>query len=96
MSVEINENTKQISYDAYVKKGGMQCLRSALNADDPDQLYNYLKNNGIEKPELYGVFHPIVGDVSEIENMTKDELIVEVINLKTEYHKLKRNISIYM
>lgn len=96
MAVEINEETKQISYDAYVKKGSMQCLREGLGAEDPDQLYNYLKNNGVEKPELYSVYHPVIGDVSVIENMTKDELIAEVISLKTECHKIKRNISIYM
>ena len=96
MSVEINKETNQITYDKYVKQGSMMCLREALEADNPEQLYNYLKNNGVEKPELYGVYHPVIGDISEIENMTKDELIAEVISLKTEYHKLKRNIESYL
>ena len=55
MSVEINKETNQITYDKYVKQGSMMCLREALEADNPEQLYNYLKNNGVEKPELYNV-----------------------------------------
>jgi len=82
--ISINEIDETITYDAYVKRGSVSYLRKALEPDDPDHLYNYLSNNGIE-PELYGVFHPIKN--KDYEKMSRADLIQEIYKIKSENYK---------
>ena len=44
----------EIEVPVWVKRGKMIVRRDALNGDDPDHTYNYLKARGI-RPEDYGV-----------------------------------------
>lgn len=43
-----------IEVSVWVKRGKMIVRRDALNGDDPDHTYNYLKARGI-RPEAYGI-----------------------------------------
>ena len=89
MAIEIIDDGKSIRYDAYVKQGSMQVLREALGVDNPDQLYNYLKNNGIAEPEIYGIFHPIKHSVElEHGHKTKEELLSVIADLKHKMSKI--------
>ncbi len=84
--ISINDIDGTITYDAYVKRGRISYLRQALEPDDPDHLYNYLSNNGIE-PELYGIFHPIKN--KEYEKMSRKDLIKEIYKIKKQNNNKK-------
>jgi hypothetical protein len=73
-------NGDQIKYDAYARKGRGWVLREALPANDPDQLYNYLKANGIT-PEDYGIFHPIT---EKYKDLTREQLLAKLYDLEVE------------
>jgi len=44
----------EIELPVWVKRGKLLVRRDALNGDDPDHPYNYLKTQGL-RPEEYGV-----------------------------------------
>lgn len=47
-----------IEYSVWVKRGDMMIRREALEADDPDHIYNYIKNTYNVNPEDYGIEKP--------------------------------------
>lgn len=72
-----------ISIPVWAKKGNMLVRRECLDADDPDQTYNFLKAQGYV-PEHYGVFHPQLGEKQEMLTWGKERLIAEIFNLRNE------------
>ena len=83
--IEIDTKAGTIKYPQYVKQGSMSVNRDCLDADDPDQTYNYLVRNGIV-PEEYGIQHP---HAVEFESCTRSQLINEILSLRREilaYH----------
>lgn len=86
MTVEVNPETGELTYDIWLKCGTMMVNRDALGADNPDQTYNYIKAAGFE-PEDYGIKHPYT---EMFENKTRDQLISEIIELRREIEALAR------
>lgn len=86
MTVTLGKNGA-LSYNPYVRKGGMLVLRSALHCNDPDFLYNYIKDHGYE-PEEYGIFHPAA---EEYANYTRAQLIAELVDLKDQLEIIYRS-----
>ena len=86
MTATVDENG-MLSYERYVRKGGMLILREALELDDPDQLYNYLVRSGFE-PERYGIYHPAA---EEYAGHTRAQLIQELVSLKKELEAIHRS-----
>lgn len=59
--------------------GGMMTRRDCLGPDHPEHTYNWFKREYPDlKPEDYGVYHP---DVEKYSHMSKNELMVEVMEL---------------
>ena len=79
------EGVPYIEYDVWYKTGDMMYRRDALDANNPEQVYNYLKANGIEKPEDYGIYHPIMHDLElKYGNYSKEQLLSVIAELKIE------------
>jgi hypothetical protein len=51
---------QEIEVPVWVKRGNMLVKREALDSDDPDHIYNYIKNELGVRPEDYGVEKPKV------------------------------------
>lgn len=49
------DQMKDIEYSVWVKRGNMMVNRDALDGDDPDHTYNYIKNTYNVNPEDYGI-----------------------------------------
>lgn len=89
-----NDNT-ELHYDRYVTRGDMMYLRSALPLDDPDQLYNYLKNSSVLSeanltPEDFGVWHPVT---EWCKHNTREQIISTLTELVLENERLKQQLS---
>lgn len=68
-------------------------LREALGLNDPDHLYNYLKESSVLKeagvtPEDFGIFHPVA---ARYKDKSKEELISDMTELILENSKLTLN-----
>jgi len=87
MAVKVNEDGS-LEFDKYVHRGNMMYLREGLSINDPDHLYNYLKNNNIE-PELYGIYHPIM---HKYEDYTRDQLLSKVCELEQTIKNIEQYI----
>ena len=87
MAVKILNNGKEIQYHKYVRIGEKYHRREGLHGNHPDQLYNYLKSNGVTEPEKYGIFHPIAVKYS---NHTRDELVNRLVELEFELNKIEK------
>lgn len=61
--------------------GGRSIRRDCLSPSHPEHTYNYIKRELKVDPEDYGVFHP---DIEDCKDMTREELVVEVMKLKSE------------
>ena len=86
------DEENSLHYDSYVHHGKIMYLREALSPDSPDQLYNYLKNHNALKdknltPEDYGIYHP---DYEEYKDMSREQLLSELIYLKQQIRSLER------
>jgi hypothetical protein len=93
MSEKVYVVGDDLHYDAYWHPGnGMGYLREALEHDHPEQLYNYLKRNGIE-PELYGVFTIQQRLTQEKYNhLSKEQLINKLVELEIELMNVYKKI----
>lgn len=49
---------KNIEVPVWYKKGNMLFRRDCLNSNDPEHIYNYIKNKYNLNPEDYGVEKP--------------------------------------
>lgn len=83
-------NDGTISYPKWVKRGMFQVNRDCLDADDPDQTYNFLKNFNIV-PEDYGIFDPRLKDRSEFMTWSKEQLITEVLELRKQIENMEKS-----
>jgi len=96
MSIKLERNNTELHYDKYVNKGGMMSyLRSALPLNDPDQLYNYLKNSSVLQeanltPEHFGIYHPVA---ERFKGKPEEELLSVITDLIIENENLQRNQS---
>jgi len=91
--VRLENNNTELHYDKYVHRGSMMILRSALSLDDPDMLYNYLKDSPALKdvgfcPEDFGIYHPII---ERFKDSSKEELLTTLTDLFIENDRLRRN-----
>lgn len=92
MAIEITDT--EIKYDAWVKRGCLQVRREHLSPEDPEQLYNYLKANGVEKPEIYGIYHPVLHDIEEkYEGYERKELISVIAKMTMEMKNMECNFE---
>lgn len=91
MNIKILENG-DLEYDQYWSNGlGVGYLRSALPTNHPEYLYNYLKRNGIEKPEFYGIEHGLFTKIKEkYQYYSLDELLNVICDLSQEIKILER------
>jgi hypothetical protein len=75
-------NPKSIDVPVWWDMGnGTSVRRDALPGNHPECTYNYIKNVLNLDPEDYGILHPVMG---EYQNMTKEELLLEISKLKAE------------
>ena len=72
-----------IEIPVWVKRGGMLIRREYLDADDPDQTYNYIKSLG-KIPENYGVYSPDVIESREFSDWSKERLVAEILSLRKQ------------
>lgn len=73
-------SNKNVNVPVFVKRNGMLINRECLDIDDPEILYNYLKNNNY-CPEEYGVNHPYEEIYKEL---TRYDLIDKIMKLEKE------------
>lgn len=66
---------------------GRSLRRDSLPSDHPECTYNYVKNVLRVDPEDYGIMHPIMG---KYQNMTKEELLLEISKLKIELENVHK------
>jgi hypothetical protein len=57
----VDKQPDTIEISVWVKRGKMLVRRSALDIDDPDHPYNYIKAKGL-RPEDYGIDPPPMRD----------------------------------
>jgi hypothetical protein len=55
--------TKDLEMSVWVKRGQMMVNRYALDGDDPDHPYNYIKSKYNVDPEDYGIEKPPLATV---------------------------------
>lgn len=76
--------TCKIKYSAYMSRGFGCILREALEPNDKNNLYNFLKAHDLE-PEKFGIERPkSTVDRSHLENMEKSELIEYALRLEKQ------------
>jgi len=78
-------NPKSIEYPQWYKVGGMLYNRDCLDADDPEQTYNYIKREYGIDPELYGVEKPITSRERDLEN--------RILELEKENKRIKEELE---
>lgn len=71
----------RLKYTGYVGRGILY-LRQALEPNDPNNLYNFIKNYGIE-PERFGIEKPEV-ITDEYDMMSKEDLIKHIRRLEKQ------------
>lgn len=86
MKPYLDEDGK-LNYQPWVKHGDMLYSREGLNPNDPDHLYNYLKEVGFE-PERFGIKHPYD---EMFAGKSRGELIAEVIDLREQLESAARH-----
>lgn len=77
----IQSSDSDIEVPVWVKRGTMMVNRSALNPDDPDHIYNYIKDTLGKVPEHYGIQNPYN---EEFGDKSRGDLIDEIISLRKE------------
>jgi len=94
--ITLSEDKKELTYDKYVKNGSLMQLREGLGINDPNHLYNYLKNSPVlieaeVTPEDFGIFHP---SIAPHLNKSKEELLSVITDLVLENKRLE-SIALY-
>ena len=94
--ITLSEDKKELTYDKYVKNGSLMQLREGLGINDPDHLYNYLKNSPVlteagVSPEDFGIFHPSVAPHID---KSREELLKVISDLVSENKRLE-SIALY-
>jgi len=51
---------KTISIPHWVKRGNMLIARDALDGNDPDHPYNWIRNTFGVRPEEFGIYPPLL------------------------------------
>lgn len=78
-------NPKTIEYPQWYKRGGMLYNRDCLDANDPEQTYNYiLREIGVD-PELYGIEKP--------KNIKEEALENGILELEKENKRLRDELD---
>lgn len=76
-----------VSIKEWVQRGeGLMVNAYSLSIKDPDHAYNQILAQG-KRPEDFGMKHPYA---EEFEHMSRDELILEIIELREENMAIHR------
>mgnify|MGYP003407975949 FL=1 len=87
--IVVDKEAGTLSYPVWHKRGGMLVNRDCLDADDPNQTYNFLSEHGIV-PEDYGIECPLDGVYQHYKNMTRGQLIQALHTAHKELEGLAR------
>lgn len=82
-----------VTKEYWEARKGHYILRRALPIEHPEHLYNWFKREYPDlEPEWYGVYHP---DVEMYKDMTRDELMVEVMKLAMEVRAANKALEMF-
>ena len=87
--IVIDEEEGTLSYPVWHKRGTMMVNRDCLDADDPNQTYNYLSAHGIT-PENYGIEHPMMEQFRAYHDMSRGQLMEALFRAHKELEGLAR------